>query len=78
MFPVAPFHPLPSSVGSCTTKGYYPSTARKPKQRPDDPAQSKRFIETAELVSADDEEAPERALKKIRPTKDRSAQDRKS
>jgi hypothetical protein len=31
----------------------------------DDPEQSKRFIETAEEVSADDEDAMERAFKRI-------------
>ncbi len=38
---------------------------RKPAPKPDDPAQSKRFIETAEQVGADDDEALERAFKKI-------------
>jgi hypothetical protein len=42
---------------------------RKPPTKPDDPAQSKRFIETAELVEAEDEEALERAFKKIAPAK---------
>jgi hypothetical protein len=38
---------------------------RKP-SKPDDPEQSKRFIETAEEVGADaDDEALERAFKKI-------------
>jgi len=41
---------------------------RKP-TKPDDPEQSKRFIETAEEVEADDEEALERAFKKIAPQK---------
>jgi len=41
---------------------------RKPASKPDDPAQSKRFIETAEQVGADtDDEALERAFKKIVP-----------
>lgn len=47
---------------------------RKPAPKPDDPAQSKRFIETAEQTGADtDDEALERAFKKItsEPTKDR-------
>ena len=40
---------------------------RKP-SKPDDPAQSKRFIETAEEVGADtDDAALERAFKKIIP-----------
>lgn len=40
---------------------------RKP-TKPDDPEQSKRFIETAEEVGADtDDEALERAFKKIVP-----------
>ncbi len=37
---------------------------RKP-TKPDDPEQSKQFIETAEEVGADDEQALERAFKKI-------------
>jgi hypothetical protein len=37
------------------------------KQKPDDPAQSKRFIETAEQVGADDEETLGRAFKRIAP-----------
>lgn len=49
---------------------------RKP-TKPDDAEQSKRFIKTAEEVGADDEDAVERALRKIdqRKTaaKDRSA-----
>ena len=41
---------------------------RKPAPKPDDPKQSKRFIETAEQVGADtDDEALERAFKKIGP-----------
>jgi hypothetical protein len=40
--------------------------ARKAAPKPDDPEQSKRFIETAEEVGADrDDEALERAFKKI-------------
>jgi hypothetical protein len=44
--------------------------ARKP-SKPDDPEQSKRFIETAEEVGAEaDDKALERAFKKIaRPTR---------
>jgi hypothetical protein len=43
---------------------------RKPAPKPDDPAQSKRFIETAEQVGADtDDAALERAFKKIVPLK---------
>ena len=42
---------------------------RKP-TKPDDPEQSRRFIETAEQVGADtDDEALERAFKKIAPSK---------
>jgi hypothetical protein len=37
---------------------------RKP-TKPDDPEQSKQFIETAEEVGATDDEALERAFKKI-------------
>ena len=43
--------------------------SRKPTPKPDDPEQSKRFIETAEEVGADDAEALERAFKKIAPDK---------
>jgi hypothetical protein len=39
---------------------------RKP-TKPDNAEQSKRFIEIAEQVGADDEEALERAFKKITP-----------
>jgi hypothetical protein len=51
---------------------------RKPAPKPDDPSQSKRFIESAEEVGADtDDAALERAFKKIvsqpsKETKDRS------
>jgi len=39
---------------------------RKPAPKPDDPAQSRRFVETAKEVCADtDDEALERAFKKI-------------
>jgi hypothetical protein len=38
---------------------------RKPKPAPDDPAQSKRFIDTAHEVEADDPQALERAFKKV-------------
>jgi hypothetical protein len=39
---------------------------RKPAPKPDDPEQSRRFIETAEEVGADtDDKALERAFKKI-------------
>jgi hypothetical protein len=48
---------------------------RKPNPKPDDPEQSKRFIETAEETGADDDaEALERVLKKAsKPAKDRPA-----
>jgi hypothetical protein len=49
---------------------------RKPAPKPDDPEQSKRFIETAEQVGADtDDEALERAFKKIVPAKRRQTND---
>lgn len=39
---------------------------RKPTPKPDDPEQSKRFIDTAKEVGADDDaDALERAFKKI-------------
>lgn len=41
-----------------------------PKPKPDDPVQSKRFIETAKEVGADDDaEALERAFKKVASSK---------
>jgi len=40
----------------------------KAERKPDDPEQSKRFIETAEQVGADDEEVLERAFKRISST----------
>jgi hypothetical protein len=44
----------------------------KPKPKADDPAQSKRFIDTAKEVEADDDaEALERAFSKIAPPKRR-------
>jgi hypothetical protein len=42
---------------------------RKPAPKPDDAEQSKRFIETATEVEADDDKALERAFKKIIPPK---------
>jgi hypothetical protein len=44
----------------------------KKQSKPDDTEQSKRFIETAEEVGADDEDALERAFKKIAPSKPKS------
>jgi hypothetical protein len=44
---------------------------RKLVPKPDDLEQSKRFIDTAEEVGADDEKALERALKRILPPKKR-------
>ena len=39
---------------------------RKPKPKPDDPAQSKRFIETAREVEAEEtKEGADRAFKKL-------------
>ncbi len=38
---------------------------RKPAPKPDDPEQSKRFIETAEEVGATDDKALERAFMKV-------------
>lgn len=49
---------------------------RKPAPKPDDPEQSKRFLDIAQEVGADDEEALERAFKKIVPSK-RTPLDRK-
>jgi hypothetical protein len=42
-----------------------PGTSAKRLSCRDDPAQSQRFIDTAEEVGADDDKALERALKKI-------------
>jgi hypothetical protein len=48
---------------------------RKPAPKPDDPAQSQRFVDTAKEVGADtDDEALERAFKKILPEKRPSKQ----
>ena len=49
---------------------------RKPAPKPDDAEQSKRFIETAEEVGADDADALERAFKKIVPQKRDESQKR--
>lgn len=38
---------------------------RKPAPKPDDPEESKRFIEDAERIGADDPDALDRALKKL-------------
>jgi hypothetical protein len=47
---------------------------RKPVPKPDDPAQSKRFIEAAKEVGADtDDKALERAFKKITSSKAKRA-----
>jgi hypothetical protein len=45
---------------------------RKPAPKPDNREQSKRFIETAEQVEADDEETLERAFGKIKSQPPRS------
>ena len=47
---------------------------RKPAPKTDDLAQSKRFIEAAEEVGATDDEALERAFKKIAPQKSQKRQ----
>jgi hypothetical protein len=48
---------------------------QKPRPKPDDPEQSKRFIETAEETGADDEKALERAFKRIAPRRRESKED---
>jgi hypothetical protein len=48
---------------------------RKP-TKPDDPEQSKRFIETAEEVGADEASALDRAFKKIKEQPPKERQDR--
>jgi hypothetical protein len=49
---------------------------RKPAPKPDDPEQSKRFIEIAKEVGADeDADALERAFKKIGPQKKQQGHD---
>lgn len=53
-------------------------SARQPQRterKPDNPEQSKRFIETAEQVGADDEKALERAFKRIAPDRSASRKD---
>ena len=62
------------SVAAGPTRMWYEGfMPRKPKPRPDDPAESKRFIDMAREVGADESEegreAFERAFKKIVPTK---------
>ena len=43
--------------------------SKKPQPKPDDPEQSKRFIETAKEHGADDAKALDRAFKKIATSK---------
>lgn len=44
--------------------------ARKPEKKPDDPEQSKRFIDAAREAGADEsEEAADRVFKKVAPLK---------
>jgi hypothetical protein len=51
---------------------------RKPEPKPDDPAQSQRFLNIAKEVGADtDDEALERAFKKIIPQKRPAPRDEK-
>ncbi len=52
-------------MGDLQSLGYNSKMTRKPAPKPDDAEQSKRFIETAEEVGADDEGALERALKAV-------------
>lgn len=50
---------------------------RKPEPKPDDPAQSQRFLDTAKEVRADtDDAALERAFKKIVPGPSKGCKDR--
>jgi hypothetical protein len=42
---------------------------RKPAPKPDDPAQSQRFLDTAKEVEADRDDVLERAFNKIMPPK---------
>ena len=48
---------------------------RKPNPKPDDAEQSKRFIDTATEVEADDDKALERALTKIARQKNEKGRD---
>jgi hypothetical protein len=49
---------------------------RKPERKPDDPEQSKRFIDTAKELEAEDKSALDRAFKKIaQQPKQKSAKD---
>jgi hypothetical protein len=48
---------------------------KKPQPKPDDPEQSKRFIDTAKDVGADDPKALDRAFKKIAQPKPKPAKD---
>jgi hypothetical protein len=51
---------------------------QKPKPKPDDPEQSKRFIETAKEIGANDPKALDRAFKKIATSKPPKAQQEQS
>jgi hypothetical protein len=52
--------------------------ARKPERKPDDPEQSKRFIDTAKEIEADDPKALDRAFKKVATSKPSKARPEKS
>jgi hypothetical protein len=59
---------LPANRFFRSRKMNRPVMGRKPAPKPDDPAQSQRFLDTAKEVGADtDDEALERAFKKIAP-----------
>jgi len=55
------------------------SRTPKPKTKPDDPAESKRFIDMAREVDADESpDALDRAFKKVVPTKPAASRSRPS
>ena len=52
---------------------------KKPERKPDDPAQSKRFIDAAREAEADETtEGAERAFKKVVPSKPKAVRSRPS
>jgi hypothetical protein len=51
---------------------------RKPERKPDDPEQSKRFIDTAKEIGADDPKALDRVFKKVATSKPPKARQERS
>jgi len=65
-------HPKHQRIDAHTSIHYLTSVPRKPKPPPDDPEQSKRFIDMAREIGADaTKEEFERVFKKVVAPKDR-------